>query len=42
MAIGTALLNARRRFIAAAWAPVLNNVVVITVLLLVGGARPGR
>jgi putative peptidoglycan lipid II flippase len=36
MALGTALLNARRRFIAAAWAPVLNNVVVITILLLVG------
>ena len=36
MALGTALLNARRHFIAAAWAPVLNNVVVIAILLLVG------
>lgn len=32
-ALGTALLNARRRFTAPAWAPVLNNVVVIAVLL---------
>ena len=28
-ALASALLNARRRFFAAAWAPVLNNVVVI-------------
>ena len=42
MAIGTALLNARRRFIAAAWAPVLNNVVVITILLLGRRARLRR
>ena len=41
MAIGTALLNARRHFIAAAWAPVLNNVVVITILLLVGALDLG-
>jgi putative peptidoglycan lipid II flippase len=33
-AIATALLNARRHFFAAAWAPVLNNVVVIAMLLL--------
>ena len=33
-AIATALLNARRRFFAAAWAPVLNNVIVIAMLLL--------
>jgi putative peptidoglycan lipid II flippase len=32
-AIATALLNARRHFFAAAWAPVLNNVVVIALLL---------
>jgi putative peptidoglycan lipid II flippase len=32
-ALGTALLNARRRFAAPAFAPVLNNVVVIVVLL---------
>ena len=33
-AIATALLNARRHFFAAAWAPVLNNVIVIAMLLL--------
>jgi len=33
MALGSALLNARRRFFAAAWAPVLNNVVVVAVLV---------
>jgi putative peptidoglycan lipid II flippase len=32
-AMGTAVLNARRRFAAAAFAPVLNNVIVIGVLL---------
>jgi putative peptidoglycan lipid II flippase len=32
-ALGTALLNARRRFAAPAFAPVLNNVVVIVALL---------
>jgi putative peptidoglycan lipid II flippase len=32
-ALATALLNARRRFAAAAYAPVLNNVVVVCVLL---------
>jgi putative peptidoglycan lipid II flippase len=32
-ALGSALLNARRRFAAAAFAPVLNNVVVIAVLV---------
>lgn len=32
-AIATGLLNARRRFAAAAFAPVLNNVVVITIFL---------
>jgi putative peptidoglycan lipid II flippase len=34
-ALATAMLNARRRFAAAAFAPVLNNVVVITMLLAV-------
>jgi putative peptidoglycan lipid II flippase len=34
-AIGSALLNARRRFMAAAWAPVLSNVVSISLLLLI-------
>lgn len=33
MALGSALLNARRRFFAAAWAPVLNNVIVVGVLV---------
>jgi putative peptidoglycan lipid II flippase len=33
-AVGTALLNARRRFAAAAFAPVINNVVVIGALLV--------
>ena len=32
-ALASALLNARRRFAAAAYAPVLNNVVVVCVLL---------
>jgi putative peptidoglycan lipid II flippase len=32
-ALATAILNARRRFVAAAYAPVLNNVIVIGVLL---------
>jgi len=34
-AIGSALLNARRRFMAAAWAPVLSNVVSISLLLMI-------
>ncbi|MUH52281.1 MAG: hypothetical protein F2789_13840, partial [Actinobacteria bacterium] len=34
-AIGAALLNARRRFFAAAWAPVLSNIVIIISLALV-------
>lgn len=34
-ALGSALLNARRRFMAAAWAPVLSNVVSISLLLLI-------
>lgn len=34
-ALATAMLNARRRFAAAAFAPVLNNVVVIAALLAV-------
>lgn len=32
-ALGTALLNARRRFVAFAYAPVLNNLVVIAALV---------
>lgn len=42
-ALATALLNAHRRFVAAAFAPVLNNVVVITMALtfvsVTSGAR---
>ena len=34
VALSSALLNARRRFAAAAFAPVLNNVVTIVVFLL--------
>ncbi len=33
MTLGTALLNARRSFFAPAYAPILNNVVVISILL---------
>jgi putative peptidoglycan lipid II flippase len=33
-ALGTSLLNARRRFFAAAWAPVLSNIVIIISLLV--------
>jgi putative peptidoglycan lipid II flippase len=32
-ALATAVLNARRKFLAAAFAPVLNNVIVVAVLL---------
>src|SRR5205085_9432805 len=32
-ALGTAILNARRRFAAPAFAPILNNVIVCAVLL---------
>lgn len=41
MAVGSALLNARRRFFAAAWAPVLNNLIVITALLSVRAITSG-
>ena len=43
MSLGTALLNARRSFFAPAYAPILNNVVVIGVLIAfasVAGASP--
>lgn len=40
-AIGSALLNARRHFFAAAWAPVLSNVVTITLLLIIPFTRDG-
>jgi putative peptidoglycan lipid II flippase len=41
-AIANALLQARRRFFAAAWAPVLSNIVIIASLLLVPRAVDGR
>ena len=34
VALATAMLNAQRRFVAAAFAPILNNVVVIAVFLM--------
>ncbi|MCC5951961.1 MAG: murein biosynthesis integral membrane protein MurJ [Acidimicrobiia bacterium] len=40
-ALGTALLNAHRRFALAAFAPVLNNVVVVCVLLAVPRVAQG-
>ena len=42
MALGSALLNARRRFFAAAWAPVLNNIVVVAVLVVAGTSGRGK
>ncbi len=41
-ALATALLNAHRRFVAAAFAPVVNNVLVIAILVLVRGDDPRR
>ncbi len=35
-ALGAALLNTRRRFIAVAWAPIVNNVVCIGILVWFG------
>src|SRR5699024_1235376 len=34
MAVWSAVLNARHRFLAAAWAPVLNNLVAIATLVV--------
>ncbi len=42
MALGSALLNARRRFFAAAWAPVLENLIVIAMLLTIPLVFPGH
>jgi putative peptidoglycan lipid II flippase len=36
MAVWSAVLNARRRFLAAAWAPVLNNLIAIATLVYAG------
>ncbi len=41
-ALASAILNARNRFFAAAWAPVINNLVVIVALAFVGRVAPGR
>ncbi len=35
-ALGAALLNTRRRFVAVAWAPIINNVVCIGILVWFG------
>lgn len=40
-AIATGLLNARRRFAAAAFAPILNNVVVIAIFMALPRLAPG-
>ena len=40
--LASALLNAHRRFVAAAFVPVLNNVVVIAVLLVFAARTTGR
>lgn len=40
-AIGSALLNSRRQFFAAAWAPVLSNVVTISLLFVIPFTRDG-
>lgn len=40
-ALGTAFLNARRKFLAAAWAPVIANIVTISILLLIPFVRQG-
>ena len=42
MALGSSLLQARRRFFAPAWAPVLANLVIIGFLLVVPSALHGR
>lgn len=39
--LGTALLNARRRFFAAAWAPVLSNLAIIASLLAIPSLLDG-
>lgn len=40
-ALGSALLNSRRHFFAAAWSPVLSNVITITLLLVIPFTRDG-
>ena len=41
MAVWSAVLNARHRFLAAAWAPVLNNLIAIATLVLAGSLADG-
>jgi putative peptidoglycan lipid II flippase len=41
MSVTSALLNAKRRFFAAAWAPVLVNVIVIASLVVARSSVPG-
>ena len=41
-ALASAALNARNRFVAAAWAPVASNLVVIALLALIPAAVDGR
>ena len=40
-ALGTAFLNARRRFVAGAWVPVLANVVSISILVFIPWTQQG-
>jgi putative peptidoglycan lipid II flippase len=40
-ALGTAFLNARRRFVAGAWAPVVANLVTIAMLLCIPWTQQG-
>lgn len=40
-ALGTAFLNARRRFVAGAWSPVLANLVTIAILLFIPWSQEG-
>jgi putative peptidoglycan lipid II flippase len=42
MAVWSAVLNARRRFLAAAWAPVLNNLIAIATLIYAGALLDDR
>jgi putative peptidoglycan lipid II flippase len=42
MALASSLLQARRRFFAPAWAPVLSNLVIVAGLLLVPSVLDGR
>jgi len=42
MALGSALLNSRKRFFAAAWAPVLENLIIIAMLFSIPVLIHGR